>query len=230
MLKAQLKQLSGNTLINDDLTLGFTRDQMLTVFSYIRELVDTGTVPTFEEAVPYENVYADQNPEWLNGKLGIFSTNSSLIPGIEKASPFALGALRYPVSKDAVDPGILVAPSMFFTVYKESKHQEVAADVINFLLNDPEAIRILGDTRGIPCNAKALDLLVKEQKVSALVSQMVNQAMTGAAKAENSPSLNSEVIALMKENIQFVGYKKMTPEVATDAFTQELLKLVETLN
>ena len=74
----------------------------------------------------YETVYADQNPNWLNQDLGIFPTSSSLVPGIAKASDFELATLRYPVAKDAVDPGILVTPSVFLTISANSKHPDVA--------------------------------------------------------------------------------------------------------
>lgn len=229
LIKTMLKQINGNTLLLDNYDLGFNRDEMLQIFTYIDTMVKSGTVPPFNEGVLYETVYADQNPNWLNENFGIFPTSSSLIPGIAKASNFAVASMRYPVAKGAKDPGILVTPSMFLTVYAESPNKEAAAKFINYFLNDEEAIRILKDTRGIPTNAKAKDILVAENVIPQVVSDMVSQALTGVGRAENGPSLNPEVIALTKDFVQQVGYGKMTPAQATDAYMRELTALVKTI-
>ncbi len=41
---------------------------------------------------------------------------------------------------------------MYYSVFKDSKHKDAAVDVINFLVNDPEAAKILGTDRGLPSN------------------------------------------------------------------------------
>lgn len=229
MVKAMLKQINGQNLVLDDYTPGFSVEEMIRIFDYERQLVETGTVPPFAEGVLYETVYADQNPNWLNQELGIFPTSSSLVPGIAKASDFPLGTLRYPVAEDAVDPGILVTPSVFLTISAGSKHPDVAADFINYMLNDPEAVSVLKDTRGIPANEKAKEQLVKEGVIDEKVSTMVAQALSGAGAAENGPSLNSEVLVLLKDYIQEVGYLQMTPEEAATEFRAELEALLETI-
>lgn len=229
LIKTMLKQINGNTLLLDNYELGFSRSEMLQIFTYIDTMVKTGTVPPFNEGVLYETVYADQNPNWLNENFGIFPTSSSLIPGIAKASNFTVASMRYPVAKNAKDPGILVTPSMFLTVYQESPNKEAAAEFIDFFLNDEEAIRILKDTRGIPTNSKAKDILVADNVIPQVVSDMVSQALTGVGAAENGPSLNPEVIALTKDFVQQVGYAKMTPAQATDAYIRELSALAKTI-
>lgn len=229
LVKTMLKQKTGNTIIKDDLTLGYELQDLVEVFDYCAELVATGTVPSFEEGVLYETVYADQNPNWLNGNFGIFPTSSSLYPGIMAASEFEVSSMRYPVAADAVDPGILVTPSMFLTVSANSPHAEIAADFINFMLNDPEAIAILKDTRGIPVNEKAKAQLVEADVIIPQVSSMVAQAMTGAGIAENAPSLNTEVISLIKDYVQQVGYGTLTPEQAAEDFTRELQFIIDSL-
>ena len=229
MVKAILKQMNGKTLVLDDYTPGFTVEEMAKIFDYEKQLVETGTVPPFAGGVLYETVYADQNPNWLNQELGIFPTSSSLVPGIDKASDFELATLRYPIAADAVDPGILVTPSVFFTISANSKHPDVAADFINYMLNDPEAISVLKDTRGIPANEKAKQQLVEEGVIDEKVSTMVAQALSGAGAAENGPSLNSEVLVLLKDYIQEVGYLQMAPEEAAEEFRAELESLLETI-
>ena len=164
-----------------------------------------------------------------NQDLIIIGALMALVPGIAKASDFELATMRYPVAKDAVNPGILVTPSVFLTISANSKHPDVAADFINYMLNDPEAISVLKDTRGIPANKTAKEQLVKEGVIDGKVSTMVAQALSGAGTAENGPSLNSEVLLLLKDYIQEVGYQQMPPEEAAAEFRSELEVLLETI-
>ena len=118
---------------------------------------------------------------------------------------------------------------MFLTISVNSKHPDVAADFINYMLNDPEAISVLKDTRGIPANETAKKQLVEEGVIDGKVSTMVAQALSGAGAAENGPSLNSEVLLLLKNYIQEVGYLQMPPEEAAAEFRSELEVLLETI-
>lgn len=229
LVKTMLKQMTGNPIVLEDYSLGFEKADIVKVFSYVKELVDSGTVPPFNEGVLYENVYADQNPNWLNENFGIFPTSSSLIPGIANASNFEIASMRYPIMKDAKDPGILVTPSMFIGVYASSKAPDVAADFINFMINDKDAINILKDSRGIPCSKVAKDLLVEQGIIPVQVSDMVAQALTGAGVAESGPSLNPEIIALIKDFVQQVGYGSLTPEAAADGFIKEINTIISSI-
>lgn len=229
LVKTMLKQKTGNTIIKDDLTVGYEMKDLVEVFEYVKALVDTGTVPSFEEGVLYESVYADQNPDWLNQKFGIFPTSSSLYQGIMAASNFEVSSMRYPIAEDAKDPGILVTPSMFLTVSANSENGDIAAEYINYMLNDPEAVMVLKETRGIPVNEKAKAILVENNVIIPQVSAMVSQAMSGAGIAENAPSLNTEVISLIKDYVQQVGYAKLTPEEAAEEFTNELQFIIDSL-
>ena len=229
LIKSMLKQINGKTLITDDYEIAFSREDIIQVFSYIRELVDTRTVPPFSEGVLYETVHADQNPNWLNGNIGIFPTTSSLITGIADVSPFEVKTMRYPIMENPVNPGIQVNPSFFFGIYSKSEHQDIAADFIDFLLNDPEAIDTIKDTIGVPPNKYAADRLVAENVIPENVINMVNQAISGAGIADNGPSLNPEVLALTKDYVQQIGYGVLSPEEAADGYMEELAALLDSI-
>lgn len=229
LVKAQVKQMNNNPLIKDDFTFGFSKEDMTKVFSYIRKLVDTGTVPSFEEGVLYDNVYADANPEWLNQNIGVFPTSSSHLPAALKASEFDISSIRYPGVEGAADSGILVTPAVYLCVYEKSKYVDQAADFIDFFLNDEEAIKVLKDTRSVPVNKKAQELLVEEGILSDTLVNFLDQAMTAPGLPDNSPSLNSEVLAVLKDYIQQVGYKQMTPEKAAEEMMKELEPVLASL-
>lgn len=222
LVKTQLKQMNGNTFIKDDYTPGFTVEEMEKIFSYINECVDTGTVPPFEEGVLYDSVYADSNPEWLNQNIGIFPTSSSHLPAALNASEFDISSFRFPGVNGAVDPGILVTPAVYLCIYEGSKYIDQSADFIDFFLNDEEAIKVLKDTRSVPVNKKAQEILVNEGVLSKTLTNFLEQAMTAPGLADNSPSLNTEVMAVLKDFIQEVGFKKLTPRKAAEEMLKEL--------
>ena len=97
------------------------------------------------------------------------------------------------------------------------------------MLNDPEAIAILKDTRGIPCNSAANQQLVESGDIPQIVSDMVSQSLTAVGLAENGPSLNTEVVALIEDYVHEVGFYELTPEEAADEFLAELESLIETI-
>ena len=230
MIKAQLKQMNGNPFIKEDLSLGFTREEMIEIFTYIRRLVDTGTVMPFEESVLYETVYADQNPDWLNGKIGLFPTSSSHVPAALNATEFEVATFRFPGTESTVDSGILVTPAIYLSVYEGSKHVDQAADFINFFLNDEEAIRVLKDTRSVPANSKAKEILLNDNVISSQLVSLLEQASSKPGAPESSYSLNTEVVAVLENYVQQVGYGMMSPEQATDSMMGELEIVLSTLN
>lgn len=55
--------------------------------------------------------------------------------------------------------GQYAKPAMMFSIAQSSTKKQAAAKLINFLLNDEEAGRILGMSRGLPANAKVRELV-----------------------------------------------------------------------
>ena len=229
LFKVQLKQKTGNDVVKDDYSLGVTAKDIAEVFAYIRKLVDTGTVPPFEEHVPFELIFADQTPNWLQQKYGISFTSSSHIPTIQAASKFELAVARYPIFRNAKDPGLITAPTMMLTLNKRSPNLEEAVKFVNWFLNDDEAIAILKDVRGLPAVKKARDILMKTGVMDPKIVKLVESSLPFSGGPEGALSQNQEVVALINEYIHRIGYKKATPEAAADAFIKDLKNLTEDL-
>ena len=65
----------------------------------------------------------------------------------------------------AVTEGVYRKPSMTFAISKHSKDPKAAAQILNCLMNEPEGVSALGDTRGLPSSKAALAILEKEGKI-----------------------------------------------------------------
>ncbi len=228
LVKVLLKQKTGHNLINDDYTLGFTRDEMVNIFQYIRRLVDTKTVPPFEIGTVYETQIAD-NPDWLNERYVMTGTYASLIGTFIDASPFEIDSTRFFVTDDPADEAIPATPTNILSINNRSSHVDAAADFLDWFYNDEEAIEILGDVRGVPAVSKARDQLEKNNKIRPQITKGVNYALEWTGLPDNGPSLNTEITNRLLDYIHQVGYNRMTPEQATDELMKELNQILGTL-
>jgi oligogalacturonide transport system substrate-binding protein len=112
-----------------------------------------------------------------------------------------------------------------FVASKRTKHPEVAAKFINFLLTDPEAARILGLTRGVPAADSALKVLVDEKRIDALelkAWQQIRTAKEAGRITLPSPLFESpRVQKFMREVFEQVAYGKLTDQQAAARLLDE---------
>ena len=84
----------------------------------------------------------------VTGKSATSWVWANQMPDLKKNTKDELGVIAYPG-----DPSAQWArASMYWSVFKGSKNKDVAVDVINFLNNDLEAVKLLGTDRGLPSN------------------------------------------------------------------------------
>lgn len=224
-----IKQKYGENMINDNYELICTPEDLVECMDMVKRLVDTGTMPPFEESVLYEAVFADQIPNWLEGSWGMTVLSASNLPAIVAASPFEIDTMRWVVMDDAKDSAITIAPTMMLAIPTACAYPEEAAAFINWFVNDEEAIKITGDTRGIPANSHAREILEQEGLISSQVSSMLEQALTDGGSPENGPTLNAECAAVISDYSHKVGYGEMTPEEAGKQLYDDLTYTLEQL-
>ncbi len=229
IVKIMLKQMTGNNFIKDDLSFGFTRQQLVEVFSYLREAFNNGTFAPLEETVLYDGKGWEQAPTWLNEQYAACTSWASNVVTYKGASEFDMGIARFPIMENPVNPGLLTTPSQLLAVNSRSVHQEEAIKFINWFFNDEEAIRILRDVRGVPPTSKARELLSAEGSLDPDVMHGINVALPDSGGPENGPSLNKEVETVLKDYIQQLGYKVLSPEEAATELMADLEQVVDQL-
>jgi len=74
----------------------------------------------------------------------------------------------FPTLPDARATGIFGRPTVMYAVGRNCRQPEIAARLIEFLLTDVEAVRILGRTRGPPASRTAFAMLRAEGKLPPL--------------------------------------------------------------
>ena len=69
------------------------------------------------------------------------------------------------------ETGVFTKISMLYAINAKSKHPREAALLMNFLLNDPEGIEIIGTQRGVPASKVALEQLTKANAIDPVIKE-----------------------------------------------------------
>ena len=229
IVRTMLKQMTGKDMISDDYQRTYTEDDLTQAFQWVLDLVESGTLCTFEELMPYATSYPEQVPGWLDGSYGLaFSMGSTAAATID-GSQFEIGTLYLPVMEDAENIGWATTASQLYSIPKDNEHIHEAAEFVNYLLNDKEAYFTTGDTRGIPSNSVAASELAEADLIYPQLIEINEKSIELGTEVDNGPSLTPTITDLIEEYVQQVGYKAMTPREAAREYIAEVDSILEEL-
>ncbi|GGM06829.1 MULTISPECIES: ABC transporter substrate-binding protein [Micromonospora] len=196
--------------------LGFTAEDVTKWFELWKGARDRGATPTAD--VIHEGNATDITKQLVvTGKAGTSWVWVNQMPELKKNTNDELGVVAYPG-----DPSAQWArASMYWSVFRGSKHSDTAVDVLNFLVNDPEAVKILGTDRGLPSN---LDLrkAVGDQITDPAMKQSIEVETALAESFGASPQVpikgHSKVRAELIKAAEEAQYGRLTPAKAAEQF------------
>ncbi|MBD8066335.1 extracellular solute-binding protein [Devosia sp. PTR5] len=95
----------------------------------------------------------------VTGKAALMPSNSNQLVAFQGLVPDKLDMVGYPRIAEGVGGGHYRKPSMFFSVGNTAADKEAAASFVDFFVSDPEAAKVLGVERGIPCLPATRDVV-----------------------------------------------------------------------
>ena len=126
--------------------------------------------------------------------------------------------------------GQYAKPAMMFSVSKRSEHKPEAAKLINFLINDADAGKILGMSRGLPANAQIREQVGGTLSGPPAVGFQFEQQV--ATKLEPAPPPPPKGAGTVKSTFQRVYddviFERSTIAQAADKFIAEAQKAIST--
>jgi multiple sugar transport system substrate-binding protein len=150
------------------------------------------------------------------GKAAISFMWSNQLEELQKGTKDDLDIVTYPG-----DPsGQWLRASMYWSGFSGTKHREEVADVINFMVNDVDAARVLGAERGLAPNLG----------LRSAIGPMLTDAMQTTATFETSlatqfgappappPAGHSQIRSQLLAAAETVQFAKATPEQAAATF------------
>ncbi|WP_128255744.1 ABC transporter substrate-binding protein [Falsirhodobacter deserti] len=158
LVSLQVTQMTGKDLVDPETNrVAWTVDELAEGLAWYGRMVEEGVLQGHEQEAGQGNVNLFEKPDWASGKIaGSYEWDSTWS---KFADPMIDDQVLVPakmlVRQDAVTEGVYRKPSMLFAISKNSANPEAAAEIINCMLNEPEGIDALGDSRGIPASAVA---------------------------------------------------------------------------
>jgi multiple sugar transport system substrate-binding protein len=194
--------------------LGFTAEDLAKWFELWKGAREKNATPTPD--VIHEGNASDITKQLVvTGKAATSWVWVNQMPELKKSTKDELGVVAYPGDPSAQ----WGRAAMYFSVFKGSNKKDAAVKLINFLVNDPEAVKILGTDRGLPSN---MDLRTQfaQTVTDPAMKQSIQVETELAAKFGTAPqvppkghsTLRSELIKAA-ENVQF---GRATPQKAAE--------------
>ncbi|MET8526367.1 extracellular solute-binding protein [Micromonospora sp. NPDC005172] len=198
--------------------LGFTAEDVTAWFDLWKGARDRKATPTAD--VIHEGNSSDVTKQLVvTGKSATSWVWANQMPDLKKNTKNELGVVAYPG-----DPSAQWArASMYWSVFKGSKKKDVAVDVINFLNNDQEVVKLLGTDRGLPSN---LDLrrVVSDDTTDPAMKQSIAVEAELTQKFGASPQVpikgHSTVKSELVKAAESAQYGRATPAQAAAQFVE----------
>ncbi|MBJ6987144.1 MULTISPECIES: extracellular solute-binding protein [unclassified Devosia] len=222
MLDNWLRQ-KGLALYTADGKLGFDADAAIEWFTFWNQMrADKICVDAETQALdtngPLETTMV------VMGKSAMMPSNSNQLVGFQALMTDKVTITSYPRIAAGVGGGHYRKPSMFFSIGGSSKNKELAAEYLSYFINDPEAGKILGVERGIPCIPgvrEAIAPTLNEQDQIAL-DFVANLGDLLGALPPPPPAAAGEIdISVLRTLSQEVAFGARTPEDAGQYFVTE---------
>lgn len=215
----------GLELVDKDYNVAVTEDQLIEALNLLKSMIDNKVMLPFEQSAIYAQ-QTEQFPKWLNNEMGMFMQVASTIPSY---SDMDLDVMLVPRYEDAVTSGASLYPTNLFCINANSKHQQEAAKFLNFLVNDPEAIAILGDVRGVPSTEAARTQLEEAGTLNPLISKAISLGEQYPGMGYHAARFNSDLNKVADEYFERFGYGELTAEETASQLLEELEYICESL-
>ena len=210
----------GESLYTEDGQLGLGKETVQDYFEYSLKLSESGAAPNASETVEKLNVSTEQTLMGM-GQAGMMLTWSNSLSALSKASGAELKLLKLP--GETPTPGIWLQSSQFYTISARSQHTEAAAKLVDFLVNNESAAKIIQSDRGVPSNSEMRtaiqDLLTPQGKVEAeYIDQIGKMDFAPTYIGPTGSTAVSEITARMNTEVLF---KRLSPEKAAEQWINE---------
>jgi pectin-derived oligosaccharide transport system substrate-binding protein len=207
---------NGKDLYKGD-QLAFDEADITKWFELWKGARDKGATPTPD--VIHEGNATDISKQLVvTGKAGTSWVWVNQMPELKKNTKDELGVMAYPG-----DPSAQWArASMYLSAFRGTKHKDTAVDVMNFLVNDPEAGKILGTDRGLPSNLDVRRAVADTVTDPNMKQTIAVQNELGGKFGPTSPGVppagHSKVKTELVRIAEEVQYGRQSPAAGAAAF------------
>ncbi|CDN51008.1 ABC transporter substrate-binding protein [Neorhizobium galegae] len=220
MVILRTTQKTGKDLIDPATNkVAWSEAELVEGLEFYKTLVDKGVIESWKQVAAGGNTPLHENQKWAKGQIaGTYQWDSTYG---KIATPMEKGQELVPVKlltiEGAKTDGVYRKPSMLFSISRNSKDPKGAAQVLNCLLNDPAAVKIMGATRGIPSSKIALDTLTKEGKIKPVQIEAYKRVMEPTSPGVSPLNEHPRVTEVFDTNFEAFAYgQQSSKDAATE--------------
>ncbi len=215
-----LRQHDARLYAEDGSGLGYEDDQLFVdFFTILKEQVDSGATASPDELA--QQAGPEDSSAMKGEGVGVFQWSNQFV-GIEELSDNLQFSIAPPPGED-LEAGLFLKPSMYYSVSENSEHKEVAAEFIDFWVNNVEANKLILGDRGAPVST------VVQEEISSEVSDAQAQVFEYVTWAgENSspmgapdPAGAGEIIELLTNLSEQIIYGEISAEDGAENFRNQ---------
>jgi multiple sugar transport system substrate-binding protein len=155
---------------------GVSQATITSFFDYANKLVAMKATPPAGRQVENSTAVLDQNM-FATNKAAFHLLFHTQISAFKAASGTEMKLLRIPAQAKGESPKMVNNASMYWSVSSRTKQPEASAKLIDFLLTDPAATKVLTTERGIPAipavQKEVAPLLDPQAKIALEFSQSI---------------------------------------------------------
>ncbi|WP_217240806.1 ABC transporter substrate-binding protein [Streptomyces sp. AC555_RSS877] len=200
--------------------LGFTADDLTEWWTFTDELRREGAVSPAEQTTQLDGTV--ENTPLGRGKAVSDMNWDAPASGYLALIPDGIALAPMPSGADGT-PGQYFKPSMFLGVSANTGHAKEAAQLVDFLLNDRDAAKILGATRGIPVNETIREETAPQLKDFDKTVADFQSSLEGTLKdpPQAPPSGDNALQTTFQRDYDQVSYERMSPREAAENYVTE---------
>ncbi len=208
-------------VVSSDGHFNLDRDTFLEFQSTFVQLRKEGVVPPAELSVTHKK-FDPQNDLMAKGVMLIQDIYAAQATSVDSMNPGNFALVTIP---KGVQKGGWITPSMFWSISANSEHAEQGQQFIDWFVNDLDAGKILGTSRGIPVSSVVLDGLLPDMKdADKMALDLLEVGSVDAPLIPTNPGrwngwLEKDYVTVTEK----LMFGKTTPEEAYD----ELVKLAK---
>lgn len=174
-----------------DNVVNYTPEEVQDGLEWINSLEENHVLPTIQHLKGQGADTMERNPDWANGKYAGFyewdSAQAKFDQALEPGQEFVLGDFITGFGKKTAG---VYKISQTYAIAESSQHKEEAAMLINFLVSDPDAVKILGTERGMLVNKAATQVLIDADLMKGLTYEG-NKAVMQVANYTLDPNFEN---------------------------------------
>jgi oligogalacturonide transport system substrate-binding protein len=226
-----LSQLTGKALLDEEGNIQYSKAELKKGFEWYQKLVDAKVTPDKKSLIEnFGTAHKSTSAKFIEGNYdGFFDWTGGLASysSVLAEKNQNLGVPTYPTLAGANTNGVIKKPTMLFSISKNTKHPKEAAKLLNFLLNDPKGVALMGVARGLPVNTKAVKILEENNQIDELTAKAHEYLVNTTGITESPYFEMSAVVEAYESVLEQFGLGKLSASQAADETIKQVKAAVE---